>query len=278
MDVEFVRKDGEHIWLNMNARGIASVDGGIITLEGTTEDITDRRLAETGLKTAHAKLQLLSSITRHDILNQLNALRAYHDLAQDDESDPKKLELIRKQMKVVTTIEEQITFTRDYQTMGMIAPSWQNMNAQLVKSMRGLTLKDIRIQTDRADVEVLADPLLTKVFYNLVDNSLRHGGNTMDHIRLSFIESPDYLTCFYEDNGQGVLPREKPLIFNRGFGKNTGLGMFLAKEILAITGMTIQEIGEYGKGARFAITIPKGAYRFAEAAESEPQIPRKNKN
>lgn len=178
-------------------------------------------------------------------------------------------------MKVVTTIEEQITFTRDYQTMGMIAPSWQNMNAQLVKSTRGLVLKDVQIEAERTDVEVLADPLLTKVFYNLVDNSLRHGGKTMDRIRLSFHESDECLTCFYEDNGQGVPQKDKPLVFNRGFGKNTGLGMFLAKEILAITGMSIQEIGEYGKGARFAITIPKGAYRLIETADSVPQQSKK---
>jgi hypothetical protein len=52
--------------------------------------------------------------------------------------------------------------------------------------------------------------------------------------------------------------------------------MFLAKEILAITGMTIQEIGEFTKGARFAITIPKGAYRFSEtSADSAAQKPKK---
>ncbi|HEX3002074.1 MAG TPA: PAS domain S-box protein, partial [Methanoregula sp.] len=264
MDVEFIRHGGDRIWLNMNARGITDARGEIITIEGTTEDITDRRLAETGLKTAHNKLQLLSSITRHDILNQLNALRAYHDMAQDIESDPAKLELIKKQQKVVETIEEQILFTRDYQTMGMIAPSWQNMSAQLTKSTRGLNLKDVRIEADRTDLEVLADPLLTKVFYNLVDNSLRHGGDNLDLIRFSFLETADCITCFYEDNGTGVLPKDKPYIFNRGYGKNTGLGMFLAREILAITGMTIQEIGEFGKGARFAITVPKGAYRFSE--------------
>jgi PAS domain S-box-containing protein len=276
MDVEFVRKDGEHIWLNLNARGITDAKGQIVTFEGTTEDITDRRYAETGLKTAHAKLQLLSSITRHDILNQLNALRAYHDLAQDNETDPEKLTLIKKQQKVANTIEEQIIFTRDYQTMGMIAPSWQNMGAQLVKSTRGLNLKDVRIETERTDVEVLADPLLTKVFYNLVDNSLRHGGEKLDRIQLSFQETPDHIICFYEDNGAGVPPKDKPLIFNRGYGKNTGLGMFLAKEILAITGMVIQETGEFGKGARFAITIPKGAYRFSDKpTESAAQKPRK---
>ncbi|MDD1694756.1 MAG: PAS domain S-box protein [Methanoregula sp.] len=276
MDIEFTRKDGRHIWLNLNARGIENARGEIIAIEGTTEDISDRVLAESGLKTAHAKLQLLSSITRHDILNQLNALRAYLDLMKDEEKDPAQVELLEKEEKVVATIEEQILFTRDYQTMGMVAPSWQNVSVQLVKSTRGLTLRDVRIETSRSDLEVLADPLLTKVFYNLVDNSLRHGGDHLDAIRFSCLKREEDVICVYEDNGMGIPLKDKPQIFNRGFGKNTGLGMFLAKEILAITGMTIEETGEFGKGARFEITVPKDAYRFTgKPAEVTGQ---KNKN
>jgi PAS domain S-box-containing protein len=264
MDFEFLKKDGNHIWLSLNAQGITNDRGEIIAYEGTTEDITDRRLAERGLQTAHGKLQLLSSITRHDILNQLNALRAYLDLAKDDEPDPAKAETIRKAQNVVATIEEQILFTRDYQTMGMIAPLWQNVSVQLVKSTRSLSLRNVRIESDRSDLEVLADPLLVKVFYNLVDNSLRHGGEKMDLIRFSCHETGEGLVCTYEDNGTGIPPKDKPHIFSRGFGRNTGLGMFLAREILAITGMTIQETGEFGKKACFEITIPPGFYRFNE--------------
>jgi len=52
-------------------------------------------------------------------------------------------------------------------------------------------------------------------------------------------------------------------LFTRGFGKNTGLGLFLSREILSITGITITENGTPGKGARFEITVPKGAWRTA---------------
>lgn len=55
---------------------------------------------------------------------------------------------------------------------------------------------------------------------------------------------------------------EKEKIFNQGYGKNTGLGLFLSREILALTGMTIRETGTPGKGARFEILVPIGAYRF----------------
>jgi len=40
--------------------------------------------------------------------------------------------------------------------------------------------------------------------------------------------------------------------------------MYLSREILSITGITISETGTYEKGARFEIRVPKGAYRFSD--------------
>ncbi|MCX6688670.1 MAG: ATP-binding protein, partial [Methanoregula sp.] len=68
-----------------------------------------------------------------------------------------------------------------------------------------------------------------------------------------------------EDDGVGITAEDKKKLFTRGFGKNTGLGLFLSREILAITGITITETGEPGKGARFEITVPKGEYQFTNA-------------
>ena len=36
---------------------------------------------------------------------------------------------------------------------------------------------------------------------------------------------------------------------------------FLAREILSITGLSIKEVGEEGKGARFEILVPEGKWR-----------------
>ena len=72
------------------------------------------------------------------------------------------------------------------------------------------------------------------------------------------------LAIVYEDDGTGVHEEDKERIFQKGFGKNTGLDLFLSQEILAITGLTIKEAGIYGKGVRFEILIPKGKFRFAE--------------
>lgn len=62
--------------------------------------------------------------------------------------------------------------------------------------------------------------------------------------------------------GNGVASGEKEKIFDRGFGKNTGLGLALSRENLATTGITIIENGEPGKGARFEIRVPKRMWRI----------------
>jgi signal transduction histidine kinase len=75
-------------------------------------------------------------------------------------------------------------------------------------------------------------------------------------------EKDDGLMLIIEDNGIGIAAEEKPMIFDRGYGKNKGLGLFLVREVLSITGISIKENGEPGKGARFEIAVSTGNYRF----------------
>ena len=112
-----------------------------------------------------------------------------------------------------------------------------------------------------SDMNIFAEPLIVKVFFNLMDNATRYGGK-ITTLRFFVEERRDNLVLFCEDDGVGVMVDEKEMIFTRGFGKNTGMGLFLAREILLITGITLTETGEPGKGARFEITVPKGAWRF----------------
>ena len=112
-----------------------------------------------------------------------------------------------------------------------------------------------------SNLEVFADPLIGRVFYNLHDNTVRHGVHA-SAIQVHAEKRGDDMVIVWEDNGIGVPHDEKERIFERDFGKNTGLGLFLAREILDITGITIGENGELGRGARFEITVPKGAWRI----------------
>jgi signal transduction histidine kinase len=153
----------------------------------------------------------------------------------------------------------QILFTRDYQEIGSSAPRWQNLEAVISRAAGTLTLTGISLESRLRDLWVYADPLIEKVFFNLLENSLRHGGN-VSTVRVFSRESDEGLTIVYEDNGVGVPADVKEKIFRREYFQNTGLGLYLSREILAITKMEIRETGITGEGARFEIFVPKGSY------------------
>ena len=109
-------------------------------------------------------------------------------------------------------------------------------------------------------MSVLADPLLERVFAALIENAVRHGGGAT-RIVLKAVPGGEDLVLVIEDDGVGIPWPDKERIFERGFGRNTGLGLFLAREILESMEMTIVEKGVPGHGAQFEIRIPAGRVR-----------------
>lgn len=215
-----------------------------------------KRFSES-LTRINEKLTIMNSITRHDILNQLTVLLGYLEIAAEESNEPGTLESLDKMKLAAQNIREQLEFARDYQDLGVQEPQWFNVRRQVTR----LRHDGVTINTTIQKIEVFADPLFERVFYNLLDNAVRHGNN-VTKIRVTIRPEEDgTLTIVWEDNGIGVREDAKEKIFKRGYGSNTGLGLFLCREILAITGMTIHECGEYGKGARFEIRVPREGYR-----------------
>ena len=238
-------------------------DKGIPALLSVITDITDRKAAEDALCRVNKKLTILSSITRHDIKNQLMALSTYLALSKEElDTIPTASEYLKKEMKIAETMGQQIDFTKIYEDMGTTAPVWQNINASVKRAVATLPIRGVIVEVDRLDLEIYADSLFEKVFYNLIDNALRYGGQAMKTIRITSHETVSGLVIACEDDGVGIPGNDKKCLFEQGYGKNTGLGLFLTREILSITGITITETGEPGKGARFEILVPKDCYRM----------------
>jgi len=224
---------------------------------------TELRQSEDALFRANKKLMILSSVTRHDIKNQLLALSGYLELSKETlDNIPVASEYLEKEMSITRTIESQIDFAKVYEDMGKTSPVWQNIHESVLRAVVALPMRGVRIDVDRSDLEIYADPLFEKVFYNLIDNALRYGNQKMTIIHITSKESETGLIISIEDDGVGISSDDKKRLFERGFGHNTGLGLFLSREILSITGITITETGEPGKGARFEIIVPKGAWRL----------------
>ena len=228
-------------------------------------DITERKEAELALADANRKIRLLTSITRHDIRNQLTGLSGYLELTRDSVDNPADMiQFLGKMQVVAKAIENQIAFTRDYENLGGGPPVWQDVSSCLQKATEGLSFGNVQIRTDPIDLEILADPLLGKVFYNLFDNALRYGGNGLSTIHVSLYADNGSQVLVVSDDGEGVAEKDKELVFKKGVGKNTGLGLFLVREILSLTGISISENGVAGAGARFEIRVPPDKFRFIQ--------------
>jgi signal transduction histidine kinase len=126
----------------------------------------------------------------------------------------------------------------------------------------------VRLTVDIGECEIYADPQVTRVFRNIFENAGIHGKNVTE-IRVECTKYDRGLDVIIGDNGIGIPAELKSEIFEPGLMRNRGLGLFLAKEILSITGLTIEETGMPGEGARFEIHVPLECFRVHQAHSGE---------
>ncbi|MEI6795601.1 MAG: ASKHA domain-containing protein [Methanomassiliicoccales archaeon] len=226
------------------------------------QEVEMRARDEEAIRLANNKLNLLSSMTRHDIINQVTAVLGYVHLMETKGLPPEKMmRYLGKIESITATIQRLIEFTRDYQDLGVHGPTWQQIDEDFWRAAASFRDSGLTFTSGTEGLEIFSDQMLNKVFHNLIDNTIRHGGGARQ-ASLSYVMDGEELLLHYRDDGVGISPDQKALIFERGFGKNTGLGLFLVREILSITGIRIVEVGTPGNGADFAMHVPKGSFRL----------------
>jgi PAS domain S-box-containing protein len=231
-------------------------------------ELEERTRAENALQISNKKLNLLSSITRHDILNTLTALLMYMSLMKEEARNDDEKQAYEKVESLGWKIKRQIDFTKNYQDVGVKYPLWQDVETVIREAREQLPDVAFLLESRVKGLEIYADPLLSKVFYNLMENSARHG-ERVTRLDLFFERDAGGITLVFADDGVGVPASEKEKIFRRESYKNTGFGLFLSREILSITGLSIKETGVPGDGARFEIRVPNEAYRVIRASTLE---------
>lgn len=208
------------------------------------------------------KMNLLFSVVRHDISNQLSALQLYLDILLEDHPDNLQRDYYRKFSESFERISSILKFTRDYLDVGTQAPIWHDLGSLLNTTAGSFTGSPVTIMIDIPPVEIFADAMIQRVFYNLIDNAVQHGG-TISRLTVTTRLQQSGLVIICEDDGIGIPAEHKEKIFRKGWGRNSGLGLFFSREILISNGITIQENGLPGAGARFEIYVPAGKFRIA---------------
>jgi PAS domain S-box-containing protein len=251
-------------WFDLHVTSFQSSDGTRTGLTCVVRDITDHKRMEETLLKVNQKLNVLSQLTRRELSNEIFVLNSYLELAmQEADGQDRIIENIQKCEQAARSINEITEFTKDYQDLGAKPPAWQNVKMIFLFGLSHVTMGNVVHDIEMDNLEIFADSLLEKAFQGLVENSLAHGVH-VSRIRARHSETDDGVTVFFEDDGVGIPVDKKAQIFLHREGTGASVrGLFFTREILSITGLSIRETGEPGKGARFEIAVPTGAFRYS---------------
>jgi PAS domain S-box-containing protein len=266
-DTYRMRKDGYLVPVSISAAPI-SVEGKLIGYIGVYKDISQLKETETVLQTTMArladmneKLRVVGGLTRHDARNKLSIISGNTYLLKKELSgNIKALDDLGEIEMAVQQVVKIFDFAKAYEMLGAEELVYVDVE-RTVNEAASLfsSLKSIKVINNCSGLAVLADSLLRQLFYNLIDNSIKHG-QKITVIRVYHEEEEqDWLKLVYEDDGVGISWAAKTKLFKEGYstGGSTGYGLYLIRKMTEVYGWTIQETGEPGKGARFTITIPR---------------------
>jgi PAS domain S-box-containing protein len=262
-ETECLRKNGEPAWVAWTNRAVVDAQGMVREFLIVGMDITERKQVENALYQVNTKLNVVSSIARHDILNKLTIISSTLSLLDDNITDPKLTEFLKQAQAATLAITRQMEFTRDYKNMGMEKAEWQNVEHTIHKVVDNNYGSGIQFDLRLDGLEIFADSWLKKAIFNMTDAIIRQGLRTKT-IHVSYQESDEGLDLFFEGDAKGIPAEDKEKIFVHGFGNTDALGLFLVREILAITGIAIKETGDPEKMVRFDIRLPKRGFRWRE--------------
>jgi|GEM_PF-686447 len=255
---EHRRKDGSIFPVEVNLHA-SSLDGKRVAI-AVARDITERKRTEQSIELANKKLNLMNDITRHNLLNIMTGLLGSVDMALVTDEKPKRDDILGQIKDLAAQVQEQMEFSVRYEEVGVREPIWLALEEVVDRVRPAFERSGARIATDLAGFEIYADPLFEKVIYTMLDNAVRHGQKvTKVWFSGKVTDNGLVLTCY--DDGVGIPHGLKDRIFEKREGQYYGFELFLVREILAITGITIQETGTPGEGARFEMQIPKTGYR-----------------
>lgn len=275
---------GNYIWVEINATFVRDEDGKAIGIQGTTREITDRKMAEEALRQSKEELQeanaakvKLFSVIGHDMNNVYSVIRSYVDSLQDHDinlSEVKDLtnilqKAVENQEKLLQNLLEwaklqtdKITVVPDAENLtGLINMSYQLLKESAIK-------KDITLD-NRVDpnLVVFADfTMIDATLRNLISNAIKftpRGGK----ITVTAREVDDSIEIAVNDNGVGMDSAKIQKLFKVGEDKvstkgtdeelGTGLGLILCREFIDKNGGQIWVESEKGSGSTFYLTLPK---------------------
>jgi len=171
-----------------------------VRVAGIARDVTEAVRGIEQLQLAQHKLQLLGSLTNHDLRNHIAAAAGYLDLALRSGDEIKKAEFMAKGRSSLIGMDALLDATRKYYELGQVPPTWLDLRGVVEWALSSPEFNHLDVRLELPGVEVYADELLLQVFHNLLHNTVKHGQGTIE-VRIRADETVEGLLIAYEDNG-----------------------------------------------------------------------------
>lgn len=277
MQYRIIRHSSEERHLVSSGDVERNLDGAVVALFGTVQDITDLRQKERELQEKNSEMERFTYTVSHDLKSPLITLKTFlgylqHDLANGDTGR------IEKDIHFMLTAADRMD--RMLEELLEVSRIGRIVNTPVVCTMRGVVASALDLVAGRtaegrvdvlvedADVVLFGDSLrLGEVWQNLVENACKfRGDQAQQRIEIGATGQGRDTVFFVRDNGIGIEPRHQEKIFGL-FEKldpeseGTGLGLALVKRIVELYGGKIWvESQGIGHGSCFCFTLP-GAVR-----------------
>jgi PAS domain S-box-containing protein len=279
------RRDGEPVWLVMDAVAEVGPDGALREIRAYMHDITEQRKVEAQLLRAQrmeAVGQLAGGIA-HDFNNLLGVMGSYAELALRDVGADHKA--VRRLREIRLAVDRAAALTRQLLTFSRRQPAetricdLNRIVTELEPMLRRLLGEDVRliVAPDPEPRCVEADPgQLEQVVTNLVVNArdaMPDGGRIFVEISRAVLDG-GYLKTHPEaragenvviavtDSGEGMDAETQARIFDPFFttkepGKGTGLGLSVVYGIVKRFGGHVGVYSEPKRGTVFKVYFPR---------------------
>jgi len=261
--------------------GRKELEARIIPLLGdqlvvVVRDITETKAAEAALKESTDRLRQserlatlgqLAGFIAHELNTPLTSISLLTDAAGRRTKDAgvhEKLEKIDAERRRAADIIRSLTSLSRSRQINAVDSDLRSIVEAALDQVRRYRKKGVSIEVNLGDVplRMKADPLqLQEVVVNLVKNAI----DATDHgsVRVRLEERPGFYAVVVSDTGSGMSAEVLSRVFDPTFttkprGEGLGLGLPLAKHIVAGHGGTIEATSRPGAGSTFTVLLPRG--------------------